>query len=169
MHKSNFRQAIEDVIIYNILLFFVSMTVFTIGEVYRQAILFVCLAASMLFNTILIIRMIRLMRQEQEYTLKRLGEQLHKKELEQEKNELQYMTILESVKNPILVLNRFGDIMIINRAMRALIEVEDVIGKNYRVIFNSRELHYIIDNAQISEERYKQDLHYHNHYYAVTT
>ncbi|MGL6057148.1 MAG: sensor histidine kinase [Culicoidibacterales bacterium] len=169
MHKSNFRQAIEDVIIYNTLLFFVSMTVFTIGEVYRQIILLGCLAASMLFNTVLIIRMIRLMRKEQEYTLKRLGEQLHKKELEQEKNELQYMTILESVKNPILVLNRFGDIMIINRAMRALIEVDDVIGKNYRVIFNSRELQYIIDNAQISEERYKQDLHYHNHYYAVTT
>lgn len=169
MHKSNFRQAIEDVVIYNILLFFVSMIVFTIGEQYRQFILLGCLAASMLFNTVLIIRMIRLMRQEQEYTLKRLGEQLQKKEVEQEKNELRYMSIIESVKNPIFALNRFGEVMIMNKAMRTLLEIEDVIGKNYRVICNSRELQQIIDNAQISEERNKQELHYHNHYYAVTT
>lgn len=169
MHKSNFRQAIEDVVIYNILLFFVSMIVFTIGADYRQFILLGCLIASMVFNAILIIRMVRLMRREQEYTLKRLGEQLQKKEIEQEHNELQYVTIMENVKNPILVLNRFGDIVIMNKAMRHLAETSHVIGKNYRAVFTSKELQYIIDNAQISEEKYKQELHYHNHYYSVTT
>lgn len=169
MYKSNFRQAIEDVVIYNILLFCVSMIVFLIGEDYRQIILLGCLVISMVFNMILIVRMVRLMRIEQEYTLRRLGEQLQKKAQEQEKNELQYMTIIESVKNPILVLNRFGDIVIMNKAMRNLTENNDVIGKNYRIVFTSRELQYVIDNAQISEERYKQEIHYHNHYYAVTT